>query len=254
MTDQTGKAHALELARVHWGGDVEGERLMPIGAHLGTLADAAEPICRAAGEWHAICAEPRQHELACEQIAARGLPVYAPMLWLNERHGRGGTRTVQRPMFGPYMFVRCVDTADEWPRITSARGVARLLKTSTGSMAVVPDEAIDRMRLHESDSALEYERMRRAAAEDRARELEEVARRDAAKSAQELEAARRIAARDIVWHFSPEQVVRIKSGPFAGFSAKLEAAVDENARIAALVDVFRCPTKTNLSAFDIEAP
>jgi transcription termination/antitermination protein NusG len=57
----------------------------------------------------------------------------------------------------------------------------------------------------------------------------------------------------LIWHFSPEDEIRIKSGPFCGFYARLKSAVDKHDRVRALLSMFGRDSVLDLSAHDIEA-
>jgi transcription antitermination factor NusG len=62
----------------------------------------------------------------------------------------------------------------------------------------------------------------------------------------------RLGLTGIIWDFSPGEVARISTGPFAGFNTELISAVDEQGRIAALVTLFGRQTKTTFHAADLE--
>lgn len=185
---------------------------------------AVEPqACFTRGNWYVAALKPRHEQLAKGEIAKCGLVVYLPMAACHERHGRGSMRTVWRPMFGAYLFVKLdLDADDDWRRVTSARGVRRLLGQG-GNAEPVPMGAIEAIRLYEGDVAeLESERIKRSGRSG------------------------------LAWHFTPGETVRIKAGPFAQFYAELETAVDSHDRIRALVSIFGRSTALELSALDIE--
>ena len=217
--------HALALAEQEWGS------LKPLGPHFASLMESQpEPMCRVAGNWYVVSLELRQHDLAKHEIASRGLVPYLPMEPRRERHGRGSLRTVYRPLLGLYMLVRCLPS--EWSRITSARGVRRFLG-SNGSPLAIGNAEVEVIRLFEAEKE-EEERQR--------------ALMDAAAAR-----AREGGRSGIIWYFSEGDRVRIKNGPFAGFHAQLESAVDVHDRITALISLFGRASVTELSAFDIEA-
>jgi transcription termination/antitermination protein NusG len=207
--------HAMDLARQEWGADA----LKPIGPQLQELVEHDRKACIVEGEWYVVIVEPGQHKLARKEIAARGLIPYAPTVTVMERHGRGSTRTVDRPMFGPYMFANCPPLVDCWTLLVGARGVKRLLGNDGKPLPVDPY----RMEIVRAVEATKRD---------------EVAARSHG---------------GIIWHFNPGDQVRIKNGPFAAFYAELESAVDTNGRIKALVSIFGRQSRTELSIFDIEA-
>jgi len=216
--DDTIAQRALQAMQRKTGGEIIGDRLIPLAGHLGELVADPQLQCRVEGNWFAVCTEPRQQKLASQSIAEAGLPAYLPMISKVESHGRGRERTVERPMFGQYLFVRCRPIADDWNKVTSARGVQRLLAT-TGNGQPLPlrDGELEVIRLHEAEASTLMGRTK------------------------------------LVWHFSPGDVVRIKDGPFAAFYAQLESAVDEHGRIKALVDIFARSTPVEFDATQLEA-
>lgn len=209
--------------------------LKPIEPYIGQIVGYVErerPVCVVAGSWYAVCLEPHEGKLAKEEISKHGLIPYLPMAPIRERHGRGMERTVWRPMFGPYLFVKCDPTPQHWRLIMSARGVHRMLGLG-GSPLSIGDSEMEVIRLCEAEYA-EGETQR---------EVQEEAARIAKAGGRS----------GIVWHFSAGEKVKIKNGPFAAFYADLETAVDPHDRIKALVSLFGRQSSVELSAFDIEA-
>lgn len=210
--------------------------LKPIAPYVGQVVGYVETsherrnMCVISGLWFAVATEPRQEELAKGEIGSAGLVVYWPKLPREERHGRGRMRHVFRSMFPSIIFVKCEPHPDHWGHVRGCRGVHRLLGHC--SPLAIPEGALEVVRLREFEEAQkEAERAHR----------EEVAKiaRDKGKSG-------------IIWDFAPEEVVRIKHGPFAGFNAQLEDAVDDHDRIKALVSLFGRQSAIELSAFDID--
>lgn len=214
---------ALALAASEWGGRVENGRLLPLQSSFAALVDDGKLSCSIIGGWRAVMAEPRQQDLAVKEIGARGVPVYLPMKWQAEKPRRGQVRASRRAMFGPYFFAKCEDRSEAWHKITSARGVKRIITTVEGHMGTVPDDAIALIRMHETQSARDFDDQRA-----------------------------RLGLTGILWDFAPGEQVRIKTGAFAGFNADLTSAVDETGRIAALVSLLGRSTKIQLSAHDLE--
>jgi transcription antitermination factor NusG len=219
--------HAMELAEQEWGS------LKPLGPHFAALMEPTpEPMCHFAGHWYVFSFEPRRHELCKFEIAKKGLVPFVPMIPTRENHGRGSMRSTYRPMFGNYGFVRCDLTHQNFQSIVCSRGVRSLLAFA-GKPACISDAEMEVIRLVQ---ARKYEIEKMCADLD------------------EAEARAKAGGRSgIIWHFSAGDRVRITKGPFAGFYAELEAAVDEHDRIRALVKAFGAKSKIELSAFDIEA-
>jgi transcriptional antiterminator NusG len=213
-----------------------GQSLKPIGPWLvGQVVGYVErqpKYCTLGGDWYVVATEPKHENLAKGEIADAGLVPYLPMVTRFEKHGRGGLRLMTRPMFPSYILVRCAAIADHWNKITSARGVRRLLGLD-GQPKPIHDGELEVIRLHEAEYAeQETERLR----------LEQAAAK-----------ARLGGKSGLIWHFSPGDRARIKNGPFAGFNAQLKSAVDSRDRIRALISIFGGVSHAELSAFDIEA-
>lgn len=215
--------HALALAQREWGGEVDGRRLMPLSAAFDDLIDDGRPSCSVAGSWHPVIAEPKQQKRAVQEIGSRGLPAYCPVIWIAEKPRRGEIRAAERPMFGSYIFARCEDRDENWHKITGARGVQRVLKTTAGRMGTIHDDAIMLIRAREAETARQFEEQRR-----------------------------RLGLTGIIWDFEPGEIARVACGPFASFHAQLTSAVDEHGRINALVNLFGQKVKTSFHAADIE--
>ena len=198
---------------------VEHAKLSAVMGERVTVSDH-EQVCLTDGQWYAVAISGRQHKLACEDIAALGYVPYLPLEIITEAHGRGTVRTVERPMFGPYMFVRCPSIPQCWRQIATARGVAELVGTM-GKPSRVHHGEIEAIRLFEAESY-------------------------SASAAKKTRTG-------TVWHFSPGDIVRIKGGPLASLYAQLETSVDEHDRIKATVHIFGRSSLTDLSAYDIEA-
>lgn len=232
MADDQITRKALEALQRKTGGEIVGNKLMPIAGHLNGLVSSQEQICLVDGEWFVASLEPRQHEMAKGEVADRGLVPYIPTVPRRERHGRGMTRTTWRPMLWNYMLVKCLAERAHWSMITSARGVHRLLGQD-GRPKPIPPGKIEIIRLVEANH------------------IEQEAHRAA------MEAAERVAKAGgrsgLVWHFSAGDRVRIRNGPFASFYAELETAVDTHDRLKASVSLFGRASVIELSAHDIEA-
>jgi transcription antitermination factor NusG len=214
---------ALALAAAEWGGEVREGKVMPIASALSTLVDDGKVSCSVDGVWHVVVAEPKQQERAVKEIGANGLPAYCPMFYKAEKPRRGDVREVKKPMFGSYIFAKCTDTNANFHKITSARGVQRLLRTSDGRMGSIHDDVMVIIRNREAISAREFEDQKY-----------------------------RFGLTGILWDFTPGEVVRVSTGPFAGFNVELTSAVDEQGRIAALVSLLGRATKSTFDARHLE--
>lgn len=205
---------------------------LKVGDVVGFVERRAKLACMVSGSWFGLCTEYRQESLVTSELAETGLVPFWPRLPRQERHGRGQERTILRSMFPGYMLVKCDPTPDHWGRVTSARGVKRLL--GIGRPKCITDEEVEIIRLYET--------------EESEKETDRIAREQARKVAQEKGRS------GLVWDFAPDERVRIKYGPFAGFYAQLAEAVDEHDRIKAFVSLFGRESLTEFSAFDLERP
>ena len=203
---------------------------LKIGEVVGYVERKPKLACMVSGFWFGVCTEYRQEGLVTSELAEVGLVPFWPRLPRQERHGRGQERTVLRSMFPGYMLVKCEATDDHWAWIRSTRGVKRLL--GVGTPKCITDDEIEIIRLYET--------------EESEKETDRIAREQARKVAQEKGRS------GLVWDFAPDERVRIKYGPFAGFYAQLATAADEHDRITAFVSLFGRESITEFSAFDLE--
>jgi transcription antitermination factor NusG len=220
--------HAMQLAREEWGD----RPLRPIGPQIAELVELERQQCTVIGEWFAISVEVRQEQLAKGELAKCGFIPYLPVVWRKERHGRGAMRNVRRSMFVNYMFVKCEPVAEHWQKVATTRGVRRILGQDRRPKAI-EEGKMEVIRFVEADSL--------KAELDRA--IEEAS----------AEIAKAGGKSGIVWHFTAGDRVRIKNGPFAGFYAELQTAVDSRDRIRADISLLGGNPLVELSAFDIEA-
>jgi transcriptional antiterminator NusG len=227
------KRHALRVAKDEWGGKIVGRSLKPLAPSLGDLVSEPDNQCTVIGDWYVVNVEPRCEDMVREGIHGAGLVPFFPMVPTEQRHGRGKMRLVERPVFPGYGFVRGMRNDVAWHKVTSTRGVHRVLANINGLPMPVTEREIETIKLYVTT---------RIEAIDEARKLVELA-----------ELAKRGGKSGIIWHFSEGDRVRIKEGPFAAFYAELESAVDEHDRIKALVHLFGRKTSVVLSAFQIEA-
>ena len=220
--------HAMQLAKEEWGN----QPLKPIGSHLAELVEAERQQCVSDGNWYVASYEAREQKRIVGEIAERGLVPYIALVPRRERHGRGAERTVYRSMFGLYMFVKCAPTPAHWNLVMCTRGIRRLLGKDGKPKPIEERKMQGIMYVVMLEEEKEADRVAKEAA--------------AAK-------ARARGKSGLVWDFSPEQRVKIKKGPCAGFVAELQTAVDAHDRIRAQLALFGGPRVVELSAFDIEA-
>lgn len=224
---------ALATAQAEWGGEVVGGKLRPLAPSLCDLVQDDEAVCTVEGEWFAIATEPREEEHVANGLMSAGVLPYLPTEAKLVPHGRGKTRVVYRPFIVGYVFGKCALTSSTWHRIMATRGVRRMLSDVTGKPLHIGNAEMNIIRAAEAVRA-EWEAERQAKIK-----AEEIAKAGGRSG--------------IVWHFTAGDIVKIKTGPLAGFYAKLIEAVDPLDRIRAIVELFGGPTVSRLSAHDLEA-
>lgn len=55
--------------------------------------------------WYAVLSKPGQQQVAAAHLARQGYRVFLPMCLVERRNGDHGLETVERPLFGRYVFV-----------------------------------------------------------------------------------------------------------------------------------------------------
>jgi transcription antitermination factor NusG len=230
----TAARDALATAQAKWGGEVVQGKLRPLAPSHCDLVQDDEAVCSVEGEWFAIATETREEEHVANGLMSAGVLPYLPIEPKIVAHGRGKTRVVHRPFIVGYVFGKCVLTSVIWHKIMATRGVRRMLSNVNGSPLSIRDREMDTIRMAEAYFAgIEAERQKM-------QDAEKIAKAGGRSG--------------IVWHFTAGDIVKIKSGPLAGFYAKLIEAVDPLDRIRAIVDLFGGPTVSRFSAHDLEAP
>lgn len=233
MNTADAKRQALRLAKSEWGGKIVGMKLQPLAPSMCDLVQDQEAVSTVEGSWFAVATEPREERHVSMGLCSIGLP-YLPVEPVWENHGRGQKRIVYRPFVTGYLFLKCVLTNANWHAIMATRGVRRMLSDVNGKPQCIGDREMWAIRASESHCAwIEDERRKRA-------EAERIAKAGGRSG--------------IVWHFSKGDVIKIKSGPLAGFYAELTEAVDPHDRIRAIVKLFNSSRVARLSAFDLEQP
>lgn len=176
--------------------------------------EAIDPFPPHLGNWFAVRCQGNTEHLAAEALKARNFVVYLPIVFLKERARRGYSREVERPMFSTYLFLRCLPRPDHWDRARNVAGVRQIVGES--SPAIVPDEAMDAVRLAEACRATKTGR------------------------------------KALRWNLSEDDRVRILTGPFAGFHATVTSAIDDHGRVVALVSLFGRATPAHFDADGLE--
>jgi len=188
-------------------------------AHQRTLSrygsrESIEPLPPNTGCWFAVRCQGNTEHLAAEGLKVRNFEVYLPILFVKERHGRGGLREIERPMFSTYLFLRCLPRSDHWDRARNVAGVRQLVGDVVP--AAVPEPALDAIRLAEACHATKTGR------------------------------------KALRWKLEPGDEARILTGPFAYFHATVMSAIDDHGRVMALVSIFGRASRVQFDADDLE--
>lgn len=97
---------------------------------------------RARMRWYVVQAQHGKGEIAKQSIIAEGFSAYLPVFNRRRSHARK-VDTVTRPLFPGYLFARFEVDEHGWQRIASARGVLRLLCSTSARPLPVPMGVIE---------------------------------------------------------------------------------------------------------------
>jgi transcriptional antiterminator RfaH len=163
--------------------------------------------------WYIMLVEPQREVTACAGLVGRRVQAYGPTFY--KRLVRRGRKVeVQRPLFPGYIFARLVEGVDDFSLPKRVAGVRDYMRFY-GVPCVLPDGMVEAIRSRE---ASEYERYSRAGTKA---------------------------------PFEEGEVVRVAEGPFAGFCADV-FSLDDNGRVAALVNIFGRKTKVQFEGEQLE--
>ncbi len=95
-------------------------------------------------EWFAIRSKPHKETLAQINFERQGFSVFLPTIQKTVRHARQ-TKSVVRPFFPGYLFLHLSELEQNWPTISSTRGVLNPVKFGD-RYPVVPDVVIEELK------------------------------------------------------------------------------------------------------------
>ena len=108
--------------------------------------DCAKTSCIEQEHWWALWTHSRCEQLVHDQLVAKEFDTFLPKLSIWSR--RAGVRhRILTPMFPGYLFVRDQLTDRRYAELLSARGLVCILSGEKGSLAAVPDNEIDAIRV-----------------------------------------------------------------------------------------------------------
>lgn len=107
--------------------------------------------------WCVVHTQPHREVRASVHIGERGFDVFLPLRQKTIRHARQ-FRSVLRPLFPRYLFVRFDTARDPWTRIRSTPGVAQILMDGDMPRAV-PGGVIERLlQLADQRGVVDFEK------------------------------------------------------------------------------------------------
>ncbi len=115
------------------------------------VADTAGATGREAAEapdlraWLVAQLKPNGLRLAETHLARQGFETFAPWRLETSRRGRR-IRSLRRPLFPGYLFVRAGGGANHWRAVQGTRGVARLLLRDARNPGTVPSGFVEALR------------------------------------------------------------------------------------------------------------
>ncbi|HCJ90864.1 MAG: transcription termination/antitermination factor NusG [Acidaminococcaceae bacterium] len=139
----------------------------------------------------------------------------------------GKKRIVARKVFPGYVLVEMIVDDRTWYVVRNTPGVTGFVGPDNKNPVPLADEEVDRI-LSEANRVAEAGGEEEAAAEEAARPVK------------------------IHIDLSLQQTVRLKSGPFAGFTGVVSAIDDEHGTVKVLVDMFGRETPVDISYTQVE--
>jgi transcriptional antiterminator RfaH len=109
---------------------------------------SATPLAATPGErWYLAHTRPNSERKAEFHLNAQGFVSFLPQIEKTIRHARR-LKTVRRPLFPRYLFVRFDVTRDRWLSVHSTIGVARLIMQQDGRPIAVPFGIVEDLLAH----------------------------------------------------------------------------------------------------------
>ncbi|MBF0323949.1 MAG: transcriptional activator RfaH [Alphaproteobacteria bacterium] len=102
--------------------------------------------------WFVVHTKPHAEPVAERHLRRQGFVPYLPQIRREVRHA-GRTRSVLRPLFPGYLFVRLDTGAGRWQAIRSTVGVSALLGGTAGPRPVT-DAVVEHIQSHEDADGL----------------------------------------------------------------------------------------------------
>ena len=163
--------------------------------------------------WFVVCTEPQRERTAQVHLTAAGVGAYLPLQRCTVHKGRGISRTIYRPIFRSYLFVRLLSGAEPWLTVKATIGVRDFLKVE-GRPGIVDNSIIERIALKEAELLAPPPKVSES--------------------------------------YKLGQKVRVTDGPFTDWIGEIER-LDDRGRIRALLDVMGRATPVEFDAYQIEA-
>jgi transcriptional antiterminator RfaH len=102
--------------------------------------------------WYVVHTKPHAEATAARHLNRQGFVPYLPQFSRTIRHA-GRARTVLRPLFPGYLFVRLDTLVGRWQAIRSTVGVTAMLGGESGPQPVA-DSVVESIRNHEGEDGV----------------------------------------------------------------------------------------------------
>lgn len=106
-----------------------------------------------AQNWYVAQLKPNGYERAMTNLARQGFETFMPMREKTVRHARQ-LRTVRRPIFSGYLFICFGADRDDWRKINSTLGVARLVSFDKAKPVPMPAPLIAGLKARCADDGV----------------------------------------------------------------------------------------------------
>ncbi len=103
-------------------------------------------------QWFVVRTKSSQEHVAQLHYERQGFTVYYPVVRKTIRHARQ-KKSVLRPLFPNYIFLKLQESQQDWTAIASTRGSIGAVAFS-GQYVPVPDALIEQIKAREEDGAL----------------------------------------------------------------------------------------------------
>lgn len=144
--DDDNRAQALRTLQGKIGGEIIGDKLMPIGPYLSALLPL-DPATELHRRWYVVQVEPQQECKVADAIVKMKLDVFNPQQPRKVRVNPCRHRMVKRPLVPGYVFAG-FDMRERWQAVIDIHGAVRLIMIGERPVPV-PEKFIEHLRQKE---------------------------------------------------------------------------------------------------------